>query len=188
MSRLSKWIHKKRFPLPKDVKIGRHTYGLDGRSIFGCSPGAKLDVGSFCSIAHEVLLMCDAHHSIMGATTYPVHLRLLKQNSPVENGGKPSGITIGNDVWIGRRALVLPGVTIGHGAVVGAQATVTKDVPPYAIVAGTPARIIRWRFSEETIAKLLVIRWWDWDEDQVKREADMLAGPIEDFVSRHFQG
>lgn len=95
------------------------------------------------------------------------------------------GINIGNDVWIGRGATVLPGVSIGHGAVVGADAVVTRDVPPYAIVAGNPARVIRFRFSEATIPRMLEIRWWDWNDEKIKMEVDALTGPIDAFVARH---
>ena len=76
----------------------------------------------------------------------------------MDTGGK-GGISVGNDVWIGRRALILPGVTIGNGAVIGAHATVAKNVPPYAIVGGTPAKLIRYRFPDDIITKMLAIRW-----------------------------
>ncbi|QPC95135.1 antibiotic acetyltransferase [Mesorhizobium sp. INR15] len=151
------------------------------------SKAAPLNIGTFCSIAGEVVIMCEGNHAIDCATSYPLHIQLLKKPSPVENGGKLSGVNIGNDVWIGMRATVLPGVNIGHGAVIGANAVVSKDVPPYAIVVGNPARVVRYRFAEETIEKLLAIRWWDWDDYKIKREADALTGPIEGFVERHFQ-
>jgi acetyltransferase-like isoleucine patch superfamily enzyme len=185
MSKLSNWLRKKRHPLPASVKVGRRSYGVDGRTVFGSSADAPLNVGSFCSIAAEVVLMCAGNHSMDCATSFQIHPIMLKKPPPVENGGKPRGVTIGNDVWIGRGATVLPGVHIGHGAVVGAEAVVTKHVPPYAIVAGNPARTIRYRFSDEVIAQLLAIRWWDWDDEKIKQKADWLAGPIEAFVARH---
>lgn len=88
-------------------------------------------------------------------------------------------------MWIGFDAVVLPGIKIGDGAVIGANAVVTKDVPPYAIVGGVPAKLIRYRFSSETIAKMLDLRWWEWDDDKIKAEADALTGPVDDFLSRH---
>lgn len=111
---------------------------------------------------------------------------MLGKPNPGGHGGK-GGIKIGNDVWVGRRALILPGVTIGDGAVVAAHATVVKNVPPYAIVGGTPAEIIRYRFPNEIIAKMLAIAWWNWDDEKIRQEADALTGPIDDFVGYHFK-
>jgi len=149
------------------------------------SATAPLNIGSFCSVAREVTIMCDGAHSTDCATSYPVNLILLKRPEPVPNGGRKRGVTIGHDVWLCHGSVILSGVTIGHGAVIGANAVVTKDVPPYAIVGGIPGEIIRYRFPEETIAKLLEIRWWDWDDDKIKAEAYSLTGPIKTFVDRH---
>ena len=89
-------------------------------------------------------------------------------------------IVVGNDVWIGYEAVILSGVTIGDGAIIGARAVVTKDVPPYTIVAGVPARPIRKRFDEETIARLEQLRWWDWPEDEIRRHISHIQrGQIE---------
>lgn len=91
---------------------------------------------------------------------------------------------IGNDVWIGYEAVILSGVTIGDGAIVGARAVVTKDVPPYTIVGGVPARSIRRRFDEETIKKLEALRWWDWDEERIKRSIPAIqSGDIEALLA-----
>lgn len=186
MSKLSLWLRKRRHPMPENATLGRWTYGIeDGLNISGCGPESPLEIGSFCSIAAEVVFLCSGNHPTDCATTSYIHNNMM--GGPIKRSGKSRGIKIGNDVWIGRRALVLPGVTIGHGGVVGAQATVTKDVPPYAIVGGNPAKIIRYRFSEETIAKLLAIAWWDWDDGKIRQEADALTGPIEAFVARHFK-
>ncbi|WP_140538245.1 DapH/DapD/GlmU-related protein [Mesorhizobium sp. B1-1-8] len=133
-----------------------------------------------------VLFMCTRHHLTGSATSFPIHSRILKQPEPVDNGGRPGGVTVGNDVWIGHGAIMLPGVAIGDGAVVGAGAVVTKDVPPYAIVVGSPAKVIRYRFSEDVVAKLLAIQWWQWDDEKVKSEAGTLTGRIEAFIERRF--
>jgi tetrahydrodipicolinate N-succinyltransferase len=111
---------------------------------------------------------------------------MLDQRDPVPNAGRPGGITIGNDVWIGYRAIMLPGIEIGDGAVIGAGAIVTKDVPRYAVVGGSPAKLIRYRFPQDIISKLLDIQWWQWDDDKIKSEAVTLTGPIETFIAKHF--
>lgn len=131
--------------------------------------------------------MCTGQHQTGSATSFPIYSRMLKMPEPVENGGRPGGVTIGNDVWVGHAAIILPGVSIGHGAVVGAGAVVTRDVPPYTIVGGIPAKTIRLRYSQDVIDKLLAIRWWDWDDEKIKREAASLTGPIEAFIKRHFK-
>lgn len=92
-------------------------------------------------------------------------------------------ITVGNDVWIGYEALILAGVTIGDGAIIGSRAVVTKDVPPYTIVGGIPAKLIRKRFDNETINELLKLRWWDWNEEKIKRNLEAIqTGRLEDIV------
>ncbi|MDX8480456.1 CatB-related O-acetyltransferase [Mesorhizobium sp. VK24D] len=151
------------------------------------SEQAPLSIGSFCSVARDVTIMCDGQHSTDCATSYPINLNLLARPEPASNGGRERGVTIGNDVWLCHGSVILSGVEIGHGAVIGANAVVTKDVPPYAIVGGIPASVIRYRFPEETINKLLAIKWWEWDDEKIKQEAAFLTGPIEAFISRHIK-
>ncbi|RUW55735.1 CatB-related O-acetyltransferase [Mesorhizobium sp. M8A.F.Ca.ET.161.01.1.1] len=185
MSKLTIWLRNRRHPVPKDTKLGRHTFGIDnGLKIFGCSPEAPLEIGSFCSIADEVMFLCSGNHPTTCATTSFAPSKMLGK-PPFKDPSGRRGITIGNDVWIGRRAIILPGVKIGDGGVVGAQATVTKDVPPYTIVGGNPAKTIRLRFPAKIISKMLVIRWWDWDDEMIRQEAHSLTGPIDNFVARH---
>ncbi|AZO33208.1 MAG: CatB-related O-acetyltransferase [Mesorhizobium sp.] len=185
MSTISRWFKDARSKLPEHVTVGRHTYGVTWRKVLFPAKEAPLRVGAFCSVAGRVLFICSGHHPTASATTFPIYSRLLKQPEPIAEDSKPAGITVGNDVWIGNGAMILPGVEIGDGAVVGAGAVVTKNVPPYAIVGGSPARLIRYRFSQDVISKLLAIQWWRWDDGKVKREADLLTGPIEAFIERH---
>ena len=134
----------------------------------------RLIIGKFCSIACGAkFLFNSANHSMKSLSTYPFPIffeewRLDKMQvaSAWDNKGD---IVIGNDVWIGYEAVILAGVTIGDGAIIGARAVVTKDVPPYTVVGGVPARQIKKRFSEQTINELLKLKWWDWDEDRIAR-------------------
>ena len=186
---IAKWLRVKspfRSKLQSSVTVGRHTYGVSRKKVLATSEFAPLTVGAFCSIAGNVSFMCSGGtHSPWAATTFPIYSRMMASADPTENGGKPGGVTIANDVWIGRSAIIMPGVHIADGAIVGSGAVVTKDVPPYAIVGGNPAKLIRYRFSEDIIAKLLAIRWWEWTDEKIKQEAVLLTGPIEPFLERH---
>ena len=134
----------------------------------------RLIIGKFCSIACGAkFLFNSANHSMMSLSTYPFPiffeewgLDKMQVASAWDNKGN---IVIGNDVWIGYEAVILAGVTIGEGAIIGARAVVTKDVPPYTVVGGVPAKQIKKRFSEQTINELLKLKWWDWDEDRIAR-------------------
>jgi len=109
---------RKKSRLQSSVTVGRHTYGVSRKKVFGTSEFAPLTVGAFCSIAGDVSFMCSGgSHSPWAATTFPIYSRLMDSPDPTENGGKPSGITIANDVWIGRHAMIMPGVHIADGAI-----------------------------------------------------------------------
>lgn len=178
MSRLSKWLRGRKQELPNGVTIGHKTYGFERESAFLVSQATPLRIGAYCSIASGAMFMCHAHHSYETPTTYPLV-------TPVLTDKEKRGITIGNDVWIGLRAIIMSGVTVGDGAIVGTGAVVTRDVPPYAIVAGSPARLLKYRFDPDTIEKLKAIRWWEWPDEKVKQEAHLLKGSITEFLSRH---
>lgn len=132
----------------------------------------KLMIGRFCSIACGAkFVFTSANHSLKSLSTYTFPIFYEEWKLPVSEITKAwdnrGNIVIGNDVWIGYEALILSGVTIGDGAVIGARAVVTKDVPPYTIVGGVPAKQIRKRFSEEEIEMLLVLKWWNWDAEKI---------------------
>lgn len=134
----------------------------------------RLMIGKFCSIACGAkFLFNSANHSLSSLSTYPFPIfyeewRLDRKNV-AEAWDNKGDIVIGNDVWIGYEAVILAGVTVGDGAVIGARAMVTKDVPPYTIVGGVPAKPIRKRFSEETISEMLALKWWDWPKERIAR-------------------
>lgn len=143
-------------------RMGRHSYC--GGGCFAISP--ETEVGAFCSIGVDVVLG-PSQHPTGWLTTHPFPYLADKKLPGVDYEQKRFDavrpVKVGNDVWIGDRAVVMDGVTIGDGAIVGACAVVTKDVPPYAIVAGVPARIIRYRFDENMVKELLKLQWWRYD-------------------------
>lgn len=132
----------------------------------------KLKIGKFCSIACEAkFLFNSANHTMSSLSTYPFPLFYeewgLSKKDVTKSWDNKGNIIIGHDVWIGFEAIILAGVTIGNGAIIGARSVVTKDVPPYTIVAGVPARIVRKRFNEDVIVKLLEIKWWNWSKEKI---------------------
>ena len=137
--------------------------------------GDKLKIGKFCSIACGAKFLFNAaNHSLRSLSTYPFPIFFEEWGLPTdpvsisEAWDKKGDIVIGNDVWIGYEALILAGVTVGDGAIIAGRAVVTKDVPPYTIVGGVPAKPIRKRFDDDTIAALEKLRWWDWDEERIR--------------------
>lgn len=131
----------------------------------------RLIIGKFCSIACGAkFLMNSANHTLhsLSSYTFPLFYDEWEHGmKPAESWDNKGDIVIGNDVWIGYDAIVLAGVTIGDGAIIGARAVVTKDIPPYTIVGGIPAKPIRKRFSDHDIALLLALRWWDWPAKKI---------------------
>lgn len=148
-------------------KVGPYTYGRP--TVFEGTL-AKLTIGAFCSFSVGIAVALGNHRTDT-ATTFPfVALRHLWPDAPAVRDHVTRGdITIGSDVWVGAGAFIGSGVTIGDGAVIGANSVVTRDVPPYAIVGGSPAAVIRYRFAPEIIERLLALKWWSWDYDRVSR-------------------
>lgn len=150
--------------------------------------GDKLIIGKFCALARGVkFIMNGANHKISGISTYPFYIfgQGWENVMPAAEELPYKGDTeIGNDVWIGYEALFMPGVKIGHGAIISSRSVVTGDVPAYAIVGGNPAKVIRYRFDAETIAKLEDIAWWNWPEEKISRNLSLIvSGDIDALVS-----
>ena len=145
----------------------------------------NLSSNKLCSIACGAkFLFTSANHTQASLSTYPFPIFFEEWGLDVQNimsaWDNKGDIIIGNDVWIGYEAVILSGVTIGDGAIIGTRAVVTKDVPPYAIVGGVPAKTIRKRFSDDTISALLKIKWWDWPEERIRNQiSDIQAGRID---------
>lgn len=139
----------------------------------------KLIIGKFCAIATGAkFIMSSANHKMDGFSTFPFFIfrRGWEENFDMKCLPYKGDTVIGNDVWIGYDATIMPGVHVGDGAIIGAKAVVTKNVPPYAIVGGNPAKIIRTRFDEATIAELQNIAWWNWPHDKISRNISAIMG------------
>jgi acetyltransferase-like isoleucine patch superfamily enzyme len=148
--------------------IGEFSYGRP--KVRFPESGKKLTIGRYCSIADKVEILLGGNHRTDWGTTYPFSAipGLWRSAARTDDYHSSRGdVIIGHDVWLGSGALILSGVTVGHGAVVAAHAVVTKDVPPYAIVGGNPAKVIRYRFDETTVAALLEARWWDLPREKI---------------------
>jgi virginiamycin A acetyltransferase len=170
------------------IVVGDYTYHddpVDARRfedrVLYFSPGMtdRLVIGRFCSIASGVtFIMNGSSHPLTGFSVYPFHGfgGGWERIAPLMVQPCKGDTVIGNDVWLGFEALVMPGVRVGDGAVVGARAVVTRDVPPYTVVGGNPARPIRTRYDEATVHELLAIRWWDWPPDKVFRNLEHIVG------------
>jgi virginiamycin A acetyltransferase len=173
-----------------NIVVGEYTYydDPDGPELFEAKcvlyhfpfVGDRLVIGKFCALARGVrFIMNGANHKISGISTYPFFIfgngweTVMPQPGDLPYKGDT---VIGNDVWLGYDVLVMPGIKIGDGAIVAASAVVTKDVPPYAVVGGNPAQVVKQRFSDEVVAELLAIRWWDWPVDKITRNLPAIVG------------
>ncbi|KKJ78523.1 hypothetical protein WH95_03460 [Kiloniella litopenaei] len=178
-------LKKRKDRLPNSVSVGRHTYGINKNMIAGASDDTPVVVGDFCSIGPDVSFLVKVDHPTNLVSTYPFKTKIFEPGKENLDAVTKGGIIIGNDVWIGARALILSGVTIGDGAIVGAGAVVSKDVPAYAIVVGNPSKVIKYRFSEEQIKELLDIKWWSWSDEKIRVQEDLFYGPVEKFLKHH---
>lgn len=150
--------------------IGTGTYGHLNIDIKEWGEGAVLNIGKYCSIADRCTVFLGGNHRIDWVTTYPFNCIDDKWTNGIGITGHPStngDVNIGNDVWIGSNVTIMSGIEIGDGAVIGTNSLVTKDVKPYSIVGGNPAKLIKYRFSEEQIDSLLEIKWWDKSEEEI---------------------
>lgn len=171
-----------------NIIIGDYTYYDDFENVENFEKNVKylfdfigdqLIIGKFCMIASDVkFIMNGANHLTHAFSSYPFAIFGNGWEKAMEGKTYPQkgDIIIGNDVWIGYNATIMAGVNIGDGAIIAANATVTKDVEPYTIVGGNPAKVIKKRFSEETIERLLELKWWNWDIEKITRNVQHLSG------------
>jgi len=153
-----------------NVHIGRYTV-INGPNTFIAAKLSPIEIGGFCSIAKDVTIQ-EYNHDVARISTYYMRSNIFKTDRIGDHVSR-GGIRIGNDVWIGGKAMILSGVTIGDGAVIAAGAVVTRDVPPYAIVGGTPAKVLKYRFTPDVIEKLLQMKWWNWPVDKIRSNKDL---------------
>lgn len=170
------------------VTSGKHTYGLEFvKTHWGST--SKVNIGSFCSIASNCNIYLGGNHRPDWVTTFPFGHTAHKTFGQFLNPGHPKSnghVTIGSDVWIADNVTIMSGIHIGHGSVIAANSHVVKNVEPYSIVGGNPARLIRKRFSDEIISKLLKIQWWNWDDGKIQTEIPLLCSEnISQFVFKH---
>ncbi|MGV0908124.1 type B chloramphenicol O-acetyltransferase [Martelella sp. FOR1707] len=181
-----------------NIIVGRYSYYsgyYHGHSFDDCAryllPDLGVDrlvIGSFCSIGSGTAFIMAGNqgHRNDWISTFPFYwMGEVPAFEGAENGYQPAGDTvIGNDVWIGAEAIIMPGVRVGDGAVIGTRALVTRDVEPYAIVGGNPAKMIRKRFDDSDIVRLRELRWWDWTDDQLRPALPFLTSG--DVAALHY--
>ena len=157
------------------IDIGKNTYGTINALMF--NRDSKLIIGSYCSIAPQVSFIVSADHFTNHISSFPIKVKILEE--PYEGVSK-GDIVVGDDVWIGYGATILSGVHIGQGAIVAAGAVVTKDVPPYAIVGGVPAKVIKYRFEPEMIEELLKVDYSKLTKEMIEEHIDDLYSELKD--------
>lgn len=166
------------------MSIGKYTYGRP--DIWNDTTSSNVIIGKFCSISHNVKILPGGNHRTDWVTTYPfghVNTHIFNKFNGYGHPVSKGDVVIGNDVWIGEGAKILSGVKIGDGAVIANSSHVIKDVEPYSIVGGNPAKFIKYRFSRDQIEKLLKIKWWDWTDDKINDFTPLLCNPnIDIFI------
>jgi acetyltransferase-like isoleucine patch superfamily enzyme len=173
------------------VSVGRFTYGIDMMTVFSWGEGTSLTFGSFCSIANGLRVYIGGNHRTDWVSTFPFGHIFKPHLTDVKVPGHPSSkgnIVVQNDVWIGAAATIMSGVTVGNGAVIAANSHVVKDVQPYEIVGGNPAKHISFRFPEPIIARLQELCWWDQPLEVIKKMIPLLMTTItDDLLDALFQ-
>lgn len=171
----------------KTILTGKHSYGIENINTRSWDEGAHLYIGSFCSIAENQIIFLGGNHRSDWSTTFPFgHIFQEKFPAGEINGkGHPTTkghVIIENDVWIGQGCTIMSGIKIGSGSILAAESTVVKDVKPYTIVGGNPAKTIRERFPKKIIKELLEIKWWNQSDERINRIIPLLQMPPNDEI------
>jgi acetyltransferase-like isoleucine patch superfamily enzyme len=177
-------LYMARNPKYSRFRIGDWSYGEP--EIIYWDAGATLTIGRFCSIAGGVRILLGGEHHTDWTTSYPFPLLWPEAQSFPGYPRSKGDVVLGSEVWIGHDALIVSGVTIGDGAVVGAGSVVSRNVGPFEVVAGNPARLVRTRFAPGVIEALERIRWWDWEKERILEAMPLLLSPdVEAFVRKY---
>ena len=163
---------------PSRVSVGRFTYGYEHAEVYQWHEGAGLEIGAFCSIGGGLRVFLGGNHRTDWVTTFPFGHVFEEQLGTFGVEGHPAtkgDVIIGNDVWIGANVTILSGTVIGDGAVIATNATVAGEVEPYEMVGGNPAKHLKFRFNEETRARLWTLKWWDQPVEVIKQIAPLLS-------------
>jgi acetyltransferase-like isoleucine patch superfamily enzyme len=172
------------------MNIGSYTYGSQNIKIYQWGENKKLYIGKFCSLADNIKIYLGGNHRVDWITTYPFGLinEKIFNTYNVKHNGHPKSngdVVIGNDVWIGNDVTIMSGINISDGAVIAANSHVVKNIEPYSIVGGNPARLIKKRFSEDQIQKLQEIKWWDWENDKINKNLSLICSDnIQIFIDK----
>jgi len=177
--------------------IGKHTYGTEHVKIYSWDEGAIITIGAFCSISRNCSIILGGNHRYDWVTTYPFSsfpdkwsnssnisftkpfdTALMNQSNKNPSHYSNGNVVIGNDVWIGANVTIMSGITIGDGAVIAMNSHIVKNVEPYSIVGGNPAKIIKYRFSPNDIDKLLQLKWWEWPDDKINSNISLICSNI----------
>lgn len=164
------------------VDVGQGTYGVGEKTVLLFRDDDRVMIGRYCSVAYGVSIVASGEHNYRGVANYPF-AAMLDQDVDRDTFSK-GNVRIGNDVWLGANATILSGVTVGDGAVVAAGAVVTESVPPYAIVGGVPARVIKYRFAPEIIDGLLQVAWWNWHPQRIRENMALFYLPVDEFLRK----
>ena len=173
------------------MSAGNYTYGTYNITPHWQDGNTKLVIGKFCSIAANLHIYLGGNHRCDWVTTYPFgHIYHTVFNN-FNGKGHPAtkgDVIIGNDVWIGANVTIMSGITVGDGAVIANNSHVVKNVEPYSLVGGNPAKLIKYRFTRDQIEKLLEIKWWDWDDEKINKFTPLLCNiDIDDFIKSAVQ-
>jgi len=167
------------------MTYGRYTYGQP--KLDSVNKDGTLTVKNFSSIAGNVQIFLGGNHDINRVSTYPfghIHQNIFNNFDGVGHPTTKGDVIIGNDVWIAANVVIMSGVTIGDGAVIANNSHVVKDVEPYTLVGGNPAKFIKYRFTPQQIEKLLKIKWWDWEDEKINKFSPLLCSHnIDDFIN-----
>ena len=170
--------------LPIFVEVGDHTYFGGSVNFRSWVSTEKIVIGSYCSIGSDVHFVVGGNHPTDTVSTFPFDNLFLGRENPSRSYRTTKDTNVGHDVWIGAGADIGSGVNIGHGCVVGAKAVVAKDMPPYSVVVGNPARVTRFRFARDQIERLLRLAWWHWPTEKIRNNVEWFYRPVSEFLDK----